>query len=133
MLNEDGCAVAPEGYTDLNSVAYTNNMNYYFWGNKWLTYPVVGGLTGEEKEKNMEQNYTGEHSKYYGFLYDYSAEQAEYTACLNIVEEYKKALWVGAVDVEETLDEMTKRLEAAGMNKLIESKQEQLDKWLSEQ
>ena len=133
VLNEDGCAVAPEGYTDLNSVAYTNNMNYYFWGNKWLTYPVVGGLTGEEKEKNMEQNYTGEHSKYYGFLYDYSAEQAEYTACLNIVEEYKKALWVGAVDVEETLDEMTKRLEAAGMNKLIESKQEQLDKWLSEQ
>ena len=35
--------------------------------------------------------------------------------------------------MEETLDEMTKRLEAAGMNKLIESKQEQLDKWLSEQ
>lgn len=133
VLNEDGCAVAPEGYTDLNSVAYTNNMNYYFWGNKWLTHPVVGGLTGEEKEANMEQNYAGELSKYYGFLYDYSAEQAEYTACLNIVEEYKKALWVGAVDVDETLDEMTKRLKAAGMDKLIEKKQEQLDKWLSEQ
>lgn len=133
VLNDDGCAVAPEGYTDLNSVAYTNNMNYYFWGNKWLTYPVVGGLTGEEKEKNMEQNYAGKLSKYYGFLYDYSGQQAEYTACLNIVEEYKKALWVGAVDVEDTLEEMTKRLEAAGMDKLMEEKQKQLDKWLSEQ
>lgn len=133
VLNEDGCAVAPEGYTDLNSVAYTDNMNYYFWGNKWLAYPVVGGLTGEDKQKNMEENYAGKLSKYYGFLYDYSTEQAEYTACLNIVEEYKKALWVGAVDVEDTLNEMNKRLEAAGMKKLMEKKQEQLDKWLSEQ
>lgn len=133
VLNDDGCAVAPEGYTDLNSVAYTNNMNYYFWGNKWLSYPVVGGLTGEEKEKNMEENYNGKLSAYYGFLYDYSAEQAEYTACLNIVEEYKKALWVGAVDVEDTLKEMNKRLEAAGMNKLMEEKQNQLDEWISQQ
>lgn len=93
----------------------------------------MGGLTGEEKEKNMEQNYAGKLSKYYGFLYDYSGQQAEYTACLNIVEEYKKALWVGAVDVEDTLEEMTKRLEAAGMDKLMEEKQKQLDKWLSEQ
>ena len=66
-------------------------------------------------------------------LYDYSAEQAEYTACLNIVEEYKKALWVGAVDVEDTLKEMNKRLEAAGMNKLMEEKQKQLDEWISQQ
>ena len=89
-LDENGCAVAPDGYTDLNSVAYTDNMNYYFWGNKWLTYPVAGGLYGEEKETNKQQNYDGDHSNYYGFLYDYSDKEAEYTACLNIVAEYKK-------------------------------------------
>ena len=130
-LDENGCAVAPNGYTDLNSVAYTDNMNYYFWGNKWLTYPVVGGLYGEEKETNKQQNYDGDHSNYYGFLYDYSDKEAEYTACLNIVEEYKKSLWVGAADVDTTLAEMTKRLKAAGMDDLIQAKQEQLDAWMS--
>lgn len=54
-----------------------------------------------------------------------------YTACLNIVEEYKKSLWVGAADVDTTLAEMTKRLKAAGMDDLIQGKQEQLDAWMS--
>ncbi len=132
-LDENGCAAAPEGYTDLNSVAYTNNLNYYWWGNKWIAYPAQGTLYGEEREANEKENYGGKLSKYYGFLYDYSDKEAEYTACLNIVEEYKKSLWVGAADVDKTIDEMTKRLEAAGMNDLIAEKQEQLDKWLSQQ
>ncbi len=133
VLNEEGFAVAPEGYTDLNSVAYTDNMNYYFWGNKWITYPVPGGLNAEESEKQMALNYAGKLSNYYGFLFDFSDLQAEYTACQNIANEYKKALWVGAVDVEETLEEMNERLYAAGMDKLMESKQTQLDEWLSQQ
>ena len=58
-------------------------------------------------------------------------KEAEYTACLNIVEEYKKSLWVGAADVDTTLAEMTKRLKAAGMDDLIQGKQEQLDAWMS--
>lgn len=132
VLNEEGFAVAPEGYTDMNSVAYSNNMNYYFWGNKWITYPVPGGLNKEESQVQMEKNYKGELSKYYGFLYDFSSLQAEYTACQNIVNEYKKALWVGAVDVEETLSEMNKRLYAAGLQKLIDEKQRQLDEWLKQ-
>lgn len=133
VLNEDGFAVAPEGYTDLNSVAYTNNMNYYFWGNKWLAYPVVGGQDAEAAAAQMELNYAGELSAYYGFIYDYSELSAEYTACQNIIDEYKKALWVGAVDVEATLDEMNERLLAAGMDKLMELKQTQLDEWLAQQ
>ena len=48
-----------------------------------------------------------------------------------IVEEYKKSLWVGAADVDATLAEMTKRLKAAGMDDLIQGKQEQLDAWMS--
>lgn len=49
----------------------------------------------------------------------------------DIVEEYKKSLWVGAADVDTTLAEMTKRLKAAGMDDLIQTKQEQLDAWMS--
>lgn len=133
VLDENGCAVAPEGYTDLNSVAYTCNMNYHYWGNKWITLPVPGGLIGEENEAQIAKNYAGEHSVYYGFLFDFSDLQAEYTACQNIVNEYKKSLWVGAGDVESTINEMNDRLYAAGMDKLIAEKQKQLDEWLSQQ
>lgn len=96
-----------------------------------MTYPVAGGLYGEEKEANKQQNYDAKLSDYYGFMYDYSGKEAEYTACQNIVAEYKKSLWVGAADVDETIAEMTKRLKAAGMDDLIQVKQEQLDKWMS--
>ncbi len=133
VLNEEGFVVAPEGYTDLNSVAYTANMNYYFWGNKWLAYPVPGGLNAEEAKVQMEKNYSAKLSKYYGFLFDFSDLQAEYTACGNIVNEYKKALWVGAVEVQKTLKEMNERLYAAGMDKLMEEKQAQLNEWLVQQ
>ena len=85
----------------------------------------------EEKEANKQQNYDAKLSDYYGFMYDYSGKEAEYTACQNIVAEYKKSLWVGAADVDETIAEMTKRLKAAGMDDLIQVKQEQLDKWMS--
>ena len=47
------------------------------------------------------------------------------------MSEYRKSLWVGAADVDETIAEMTKRLKAAGMDDLIQVKQEQLDKWMS--
>ncbi len=133
VLNEDGCAIAPEGYTDLNSVKYTCNMNYYYWGNKWITHPVVGGVIGEELKELTQRNYDGEVSTCYGFMFDYSDLQAEYTACINIINEYKKALWVGATDVTQTLDELNQRLKAAGMEKLIEEKQKQLDEWVSSQ
>ena len=66
-------------------------------------------------------------------MFDYSDLQAEYTACINIINEYKKALWVGATDVTQTLDELNQRLKAAGMEKLIEEKQKQLDEWVSSQ
>lgn len=133
VMNEEGFAVAPEGYTDLNSVKYTNNMDYFYWGNKWLAHPVPGGESGDALKATMERNYAGEHSRYYGFPFDYSSLQAEYTACTNIVNEYKKALWVGAVDVDETLEEMNKRLYAAGLDELLALKQDQLDAWLASQ
>ena len=84
-------------------------------------------------EAQMEKNYAGELSPYYGFLFDYASMEAEYTACLNIVNEYKKSLWVGAGDVEETLNELNGRLESAGVDELIALKQQQLDEWLSQQ
>lgn len=124
--------VAPQGYAALNDVRYTCNMNYYYWGNKWLTYRVPGGLTQEQADENMRQNYEDVNfSKYYGFLFDYSDLEAEYAACKNIVNEYKKALWTGGLDINIALDEMNKKLYNSGLQSLIDSKQKQMDEWIS--
>lgn len=112
---------------------YTNNQNYYLWGNKWIAYSVVGGLNEEESKAQLQKNYDAKLSNYYGFSYDYESLQAEYTACLNIVKEYEKALWLGAVEVDQTLEELNKRLYAAGLQKLMDAKQEQLDAWIAQQ
>lgn len=130
VLDENGCAIAPEGYESLADVPYTNNLNYPYFGNKWLAYPVPGGLTGDDFEENKQQNYSAKLSEFYGFVYDNSEVEAEYLACSNIAEEYKKALWVGSLDLDQAIDDLNSRLYAAGLQKVIDNKQAQLDAWL---
>lgn len=65
-LNEDGFVVPPEGYESLADVPYTNNLNYPYWGSKWLPYRTLGGLTDEEAEVNKKQNYDALLSSFYG-------------------------------------------------------------------
>lgn len=122
----------PEGYAALNDVPYTCNMNYYFWGSKWNTYRVPGGLTPDEAAENKRQNYEDvSFSEYYGFMFDYSEYEAEYTACKNVVNEYKKALWTGSLDVDSALKEMNEKLYACGLQQLLDAKQAQLDAFMS--
>ncbi len=129
---EHAFVIPPEGYAALNDVPYTCNMNYYFWGTKWITYRVPGGLTAEEAAENKRQNYEDvSFSDYYGFMFDYSEYEAEYTACKNIVNEYKKALWTGSLDVDTALKEMNTKLYASGLQSLLDAKQAQLDKFMS--
>jgi putative aldouronate transport system substrate-binding protein len=129
-LDENGCAVAPEGYDSLADVPYTNNLNYPYFGNKWLAYPVPGGLTGDAFEENKQQNYSAKLSEFYGFVYDNSEVEAEYLACSNIAEEYKKAVWVGSLELDQAIDDLNSKLYAAGLQKVLDSKQTQLDAWL---
>ena len=129
---EHAYVIPPEGYATLNDVPYTCNMNYYYWGSKWLTYRVPGGLTAEQAAENKRQNYEDvTFSEYYGFMFDYSDYEAEYTACKNIVNEYKKALWTGSLDIDSALQEMNDKLYASGLQTLLDAKQEQLTAWLS--
>jgi putative aldouronate transport system substrate-binding protein len=129
---EHAYVIPPEGYAALNDVPYTCNMNYYYWGSKWLTYRVPGGLSADEAAENKRQNYEDvTFSEYYGFMFDYSEYEAEYTACKNVVNEYKKALWTGSLDVDTALQEMNSKLYASGLQTLLDAKQEQLTAWLS--
>ena len=57
----------------------------------------------------------------------------EVTACTNVVSKYHKALLCGALDPATTIDQFNSELEAAGLAKIIEAKQTQLDAWLETQ
>lgn len=128
-LDEDGFVVPPEGYDSIADVPYTNNINYYMWGSKWLAYRTVGGLNEEEFQQNKADNYAATASYFYGFVFDFSEVEAEYLAISNIWAEYKKGFWTGSLDVDSALEEMNARMYAAGLQKVLDCKQEQLTKW----
>jgi len=56
------------------------------------------------------------------------------TALQSVLNEYKRPLETGSVsDVEATLKEFNDKLYAAGLQKIMDLKQEQLDAWLAQQ
>jgi len=129
VLNEDGFVVPPEGYESIADVPYTNNINYYMWGSKWLAYRTAGGLNNEDFEKNKADNYAATASYFYGFVFDFSDVEAEYLAVSNIWQEYKKGFWTGSLDVDSALEEMNARMYAAGLQEVLDCKQQQLTEW----
>jgi len=129
VRNEDGFVVPPEGYKAISDVPYTNNINYYMWGSKWLAYRTLGGLNEEDFQKNKADNYAAQASFFYGFVFDFSEVEAEYLAVSNIWKEYKKGFWTGSLDVDAALKEMNDRMYAAGLQKILDCKQQQLTEW----
>lgn len=129
VRNEEGFVVPPEGYESIADVPYTNNINYYMWGSKWLAYRTVGGLNEEDFQQNKADNYAASASYFYGFVFDFSEVEAEYLAISNIWQEYKKGFWTGSLDVDSALEEMNTRMYAAGLQKVLDCKQQQLTEW----
>jgi putative aldouronate transport system substrate-binding protein len=69
----------------------------------------------------------------FGFLYDSSSVSTELTALMSVQTEYAKSLETGSVsDVDATLKEYNDKLYAAGLQKVMDLKQQQLDQWLAD-
>lgn len=72
-------------------------------------------------------------SKYLGYTFDTTNVSTEISAVTAIVNKYAPALECGIVDPEEMIPQFTAELEAAGMDKIIEENQKQLNDWLATQ
>ena len=57
--------------------------------------------------------------------------KTEYTAVSNIISQYLPGLSCGSVDPTTVLPEFIEKLNASGYEKIINAKQEQLDKWMA--
>ena len=120
----------PEG-KDASS-AYHLNMGWHL-PNQFKGY-VWNGQPEDVWQQYKDFNASATYSKAFGFFYDSSSVATELTALSGVESEYKKPLETGSVsDVEATLKDFNDKLYAAGLQKVMDLKQEQLDAWLATQ
>ena len=115
------------------------NLNYNEWqiGQSYspkFTRTLYDRNEGGEKQKEAQQivfdaDRTTEVSPLMGFVFDPSGVEVEIAKCSVIIEEMIPVLSSGTVDPDSVLPEFLNRLEMAGVDRIIEEKQEQLDEF----
>ncbi len=102
------------------------------WPNQYLTPPWVPNPV-DIWEQLDKFNSEAIPSVALGFMPNLDEVANEVTACTNVTDKYMDAITSGTVDVRETAQIMNAELETAGIQKIIEVKQAQLNEWLAAQ
>ena len=111
------------------------NRGFYFWyGYQWgnlfkskLPIEEPDNLYDELMEMNDD---AGQYETNLGFVFDQEPVANEIAACSNVYDEYANPLMQGAfADVETTVAEFNQKLEANGIQKIIDEAQKQLNEW----
>jgi putative aldouronate transport system substrate-binding protein len=123
-------ATYADGVNPSNS-GYLMNLTW-FYGNSL----VQGGLMWEGNADDINQqmrefNRTSMKSKAMGFNFDTTPVRNAITSVHNVINEYRLALGMGLMDVDETLPRFKRALKDAGIDEIIAEKQKQLDAWAS--
>ncbi len=131
---DDGTAYFADG-EDGTNYAYHQNTGW-FMGNQFISYVWNdGSKTADYWTKLQSHNDWAEYSPAFGFMWDSTNYSTEITALKNAFETYRAALdtgSVGSANVESTLKKLNDALYAAGLQDVIDAKQEQLDKWFAD-
>lgn len=133
-VQDDGTAYYVDGETS-SSYKYHQNTGWMM-GNQFNTYVWNDGSKDVNYwDKLQAYNDWAQYSPAYGFMWDSSNYSTQMTALQNALSTYRPALESGAVGVagvEETLQKLNDALYAAGLQEVMDAKQEQLDQWLDE-
>lgn len=124
--NEDGTI----RYIDPENSKYQQYLGWAY-GNQFIT-EVIEGNDLDVYEQTKEFNKAATQSKALGFTFDNSEVTNELTACTNVANKYRISLECGSVDPDEILPKFIEELNAAGIQKIIDEKQAQLDAWMAE-
>ena len=125
---DNGIINFPEGITTDNA-GYNLNLGWEL-PNQFIAYKWTGS-DPQLWEKMEEFNSSAKSSKAVGFLFDSSNYSSEIAALSNIVKQYSGALYSGSGDPDELIPELLEALDDAGINEVIQAKQEQLDAFLA--
>jgi putative aldouronate transport system substrate-binding protein len=121
----------PDG-KDATTVGYTAALSTGVIGSESLQYQPVGTDIADIQLK-LKHNKESERSPFFGFMFDASGVTTEMSAIANVYNQYVPGLICGTVDPETTMPEFLNALDAAGINTVIQAKQEQLDAWIAAQ
>lgn len=125
---DDGTVDFADG-VDGTTSGYNHDMSWLF-PNQFLTYPWTGN-SPDLWNQMREFNSNAKKTVALGFSFDVSELSTEMTSVQNLYEEYRKSLEYGIVDPATGLPELIEKMEAAGLPKIIEAKQTQLDAWMA--
>lgn len=123
---ENGIIDYPEGQT-AETRTYDNTLGWT-WGNMLIGYTWAGD-DPDVHEQMTAFNESARRSKALGFTFDPTNVQNETTACANVAAKYTIGIESGSLDPAETLPKFQEELKQAGIDKIIEEKQRQLDEW----
>lgn len=107
---------------------------YGVWGNT-LNLPVFepgSVLDNEIKQEIMENLPDSKISPAYGYMFDPEEVSAEVAAIQTVISQYVFTLNAGALNPDEALPEFIAALKDAGIDKVIEENQRQLDEFLEQ-
>ncbi len=127
-LDENGCAWYLEG-KDANNCGWHLTAPW-FYPNKTLMYPFE--TTDPEALSKLKDAWTQDvaYSNGMGFVFDDTNVKDQYTACAGIVDEYRKALLYGQVDVEESNTQFVNELKENGIDDIIAEMNAQFSEFL---
>jgi putative aldouronate transport system substrate-binding protein len=118
------------GEAAVRADAVYNSMDFYY-GNQFNAYPSAG-KGADFREIALADLKAAEKSPYFGCVIDTNEVANEITAVAAVINKYGPGLASGSVDPAQ-IDVMLAEMEDAGVQKIIDSYQAQLDAWLAAQ
>lgn len=125
-----GTATYPEG------VSAESNAYHLDWG--WAIPNQFAGHLWEGNDIDLFEQYqafrdNAHISRAYGFSFDSTSVVDEVIACKAVLDEYLPPITTGSVDPGENIEKMNQALYDAGLQKVMDEKQRQLDEWAANQ
>ena len=125
-IGDDGLATFADG-VDASNSGWNHSMGWMM-PNQFLTH-VWEGNDPDLWDQIKEFNDNAMVSKASGFAFDSTQVANEITAVQNVYNEYQANVEYGFVDPETGIAEMNDKMMTAGLQKIIDEKQAQLDSW----
>lgn len=123
---EKGIAGYPDG-VDSSNVG---------WGNEsWMTGNASAGYIWETDSPDIWKEYDvynndAKESPLYGFVFDSSKVQNEIAAAQIVKDKYTSIIEAGLTDPKSTIEKLNNEMIEAGVQKIIDEMQKQVDEWL---
>lgn len=115
----------------LESASENYSVAYWVQGGLFNTY-VLENEPIDKWATFKEFNDSSEEAPSFGFDFNLEPVSTQVAGFRNILDEFGKALYTGCVDPDEYLPKLQIKLEATGIQKVIDEMQSQVDKWKEE-